>query len=585
MHPRGKHGRGFQPAACRRRCLPLALAAGLACTRAPETVFSVVPATWFEDGWSYFDVSPDGHHALFGARFGLKLADLREGRLDPASYPSPGAARRAGGSAAAIAWGGDRPADLTLPDEALARLSPDGSRLAFFVPGTPRLAVGAPDALRSYELDGIVTGMGWVPRGDLLYIVVLHAEGFSSLDRLNVETGAIQPVRERLDAPPRFNSVAVSPDSRVLYLALAGDSVPPDADRHRPEADRDTDIYALDLARGTLMPVVEEPGDDFYPVIAGGYLYWTHNDFEDQVVVVPAAGGEARLVVAGGQLPSWSPDGKHLAYTYGGWRIADWALDLDAAVVTLDDSLRPAGPARPIVTGYHEDFTPVWSPRGNWLAYHSHRSPLPVPGYASPGSTDDIYLRRPDAPMAAERRLTDWGWEVGMPDWAPDGRRLVFDSWERGGPPGTARPWIVTVDTATGRLLERRRLQLPDAAGGSLFASWSPRGDRIALVTREGTDRQALWLIAPDGSGARRLVSFAGATYGGLDWTPDGSSLVYAALAGERMQVFGLRLAGGPPVQLTHDAADLLHPQVSPDGRWIAATRIVHRKSLKRKPL
>lgn len=563
----------------------LALAAGLACTRTPETVFSLVPATWFEDGWSYFELSADGRHAMYGARFGLKLADLREGRLEPTSYSSPGAARRAGGPAAAIAWGGDQLADLALPDEALARLSPDGSKVAFFVPGAPRLTAGARDALRTYELDGIVTGMGWVPRGDLLYVLVRHAEGFSSLDRLNVETGSLQPVRERLDAPPRFNSVAVSPDSRVLYLALASDSAPPDAERHRPEADRDTDIYALDLATGSLTPVLQEPGDDFHPAIAGGYLYWTHNDFRDQVVVLPAAGGEARLLVAGAQIPSWSPDGRQLAYTYGGWRIADWALNLDAAVVSLDDSLRPAGPPRSIVTGYHEDFTPVFSPRGNWLAYHSHRSPFPVPEYASPGSTDDIYLRRPDAAMASEQRLTDWGWEVGMPDWAPDGRRLVFDSWDRGGPPGTAHPWIVTVDTTTGRLLERRRLKLPDAAGGTLFASWSPQGDRIALVTREAADRQALWLVAPDGSGARRLISFANATYGGLDWTPDGSSVVYAALAGDRMQLFRLALAGGSPVQLTHDTANLLHPQVSPDGHWIAATRLEHRKSLRRKPL
>ena len=467
----------------------------------------------------------------------------------------------------------------------VVRLSPDGSKLAFFVPGTPRLTAGARNALRTYELDGIVTGMGWVPRGDLLYIGVLHAEGWSSLDRLNAETGALQPVRERLDAPPRFNSVAVSPDSRVLYLALASDSVPPDAERHRPEADRDTDIYALDLAKGTLTPVVQGPGDDFYPIIAGGYLCWTHNDFRDQVVVVPAAGGEARLVVAGAQIPFWSPDGRHLAYTYGSWRIADWALNLDAAVVSLDDSLRPAGPPRPIVTGYHEDFTPAWSPRGNWVAYHSHRSPLPVPGYASPGSTDDIYLRRPDAPMASEQRLTDWGWEVGLADWAPDGSRLVFDSWDRRGPPGVAHPWIVTIDTATGRVLERRRLKLPDTTGGTLLASWSPQGDQIALVTREAAGRQALWLVAPDGSRARRLISFANATYGGLDWMPDGSSVVYAALVGERTQLFRLALAGGSAVQLTHDAANLLHPQVSPDGRWIAATRLEHRKSLNRKPL
>ena len=40
---------------------------------APETVFSLSPPTWFEDGFSYYDVSPDGSRALYGARFGMRL--------------------------------------------------------------------------------------------------------------------------------------------------------------------------------------------------------------------------------------------------------------------------------------------------------------------------------------------------------------------------------------------------------------------------------------------------------------------------------------------------------------------------------
>lgn len=556
-----------------------------ACSPRSEAVYTLTPPTWFEDGWSFYDVSADGAWAVYGARFGSRLIDVKAGREDPDRYASPGALRAAGGPAARIAWGGEPAPGTTVSENAIARLSPDGRRLAYFVPGQASLAAGSPGALKTYELDGVVTGFGWVSRGDLLYVLVLHQDGLSTLDRVNVETGAVRPIREHLDAPPRFNALAVSGDSRTVYLALASDTIPAAADRHRPDADRDTDIYALNLANGRVRAAVADPGDDFYPVIAGEFLYWTHNDFTDEIVVVPTAGGEARVVVTGAQIPSWSPDGKVLAYTLGGWRIADWALNLDAAAVSLDDAARATSPPRPLVTGYHEDFTPAWSPDGRWLAYHSHRAATPVPGYASPGSADDIYLRRPDAPMRTEIRLTDWGWEVGTADWSPDGRRLVFDSWDRAGPAGVARPWIVTVDTATGRSVDQRRLALPRDVGGTLLASWSPTGSEIALVARETGEEQALWVVSADGRSPRKITTFRNTTYGGIDWSPDGQSLVYSAMASGRLQLFRIAPVGRSATQLTHDPADLLHPQVSPDGRWIAATRIVHGKGLRRRPL
>jgi Tol biopolymer transport system component len=319
-----------------------------------------------------------------------------------------------------------------------------------------------------------------------------------------------------------------------------------------------------------------------FPVVAGRALYWTENDYQDQVAIVPAAGGPTRVVIDSAMLPYWNASGTAIAYTNPGYRLADWGLDLDAFVVSVNDSGQATSPPHPIVTGYHEDFTPTWSPDGAWIAYHSHRPPTPVPLYDSPGHTDDIYLRRPNAPTSSEIRLTDWGWETGVADWAPDGRHLVFDTWDRGGTPGIAHPWIITIDTASGHLASRRRLPLPPGVRGTRFESWSPRGNEIAFIAQDAPGHQTLWVTSLDGRESRKIVTFVNWTYGGLDWTPDGLDIVYGALApgGRRIELFRVPAAGGTPVPLTHDSASVLQPQVAPDGRWIAATRLVHRKVL-----
>lgn len=577
-------------------------AATAACDRGPraETVFAYPSATWFEDGWSYFQVAPGGGATLFGARFGFRLFTLPAGRenesgyrgtldrVQAATFDHAGNLARLGSRELEAGWFVEASEGVVLspiPAFAIPHWSPDGALVAYYRPGTNGVAVGEPEDPTFVELGAPVTGIGWTPAGDTVYALVFHDDGASSLVRITVPTGTAETVQRQLDAPARFNTIAARPGGRTVYLALAGAEPPDPEARHRPDADRDTDIFALDVASGALRAVAAEPGDDFYPQIVGDHLYWTHNEYRDQIAVLPAGGGEARAILDDAQIPYWSHDGAAIGYTFGGWRIADWGLNLDAGMVRVNDSAQAVSAPEPIIVGYHEDFTPAWSPDGRWLAYHSHRSDGPIPAYGAPGTTDDLYLKRAGEPGAEEIRLTDFGWEVGMADWSPDGRRLVFDSWERGGTAGVAHPWIATIDPASGKLVRAERIPLPPELTGTLLAAWSPTRDEIVLVQRiEGT-RQALWLIAPDGADARRIHEFESTTYGGVDWTPDGDTLVFGGLAGGRMQLFALARQGGAARQLTNDAANLFHPQVSPNGRWIAATRASHVKQLRRLPL
>jgi dipeptidyl aminopeptidase/acylaminoacyl peptidase len=162
---------------------------------------------------------------------------------------------------------------------------------------------------------------------------------------------------------------------------------------------------------------------------------------------------------------------------------------------------------------------------------------------------------------------------------------LIFDSWERNGPPRFAKPWVVTIDPATGRPLGAARVPLPAAVAGITNEAWSPAGDEIAFVERIDDQARALWVSRPDGTRARKLTNFSSYTIGGVAWTPDGQDILYGALAGDRMQVFAIARTGGAGRQLTHSDVNVMHPSVSPDGRLVAASRISWRKELRRVPL
>jgi hypothetical protein len=392
-------------------------------------------------------------------------------------------------------------------------------------------------------------------------------------------------VARGLDAEAGGTTIAVAADGRRAYVALATDRTPMPEERHDPRADRDLDIYELDLVTGTRRVIASTTGDDANPLLVGGHLHWTSTRVTASVVALPINGGEPHSVADDAQAPTWHPNGRQIGYFYGDWRAADWALNWDGGALQVDSGAQPTSPPAPLIVGYHEDFPPVWSPNGRWFAYHSHRSNRPVASYADSGATDDIYLRAAGAPAAAEVRLTDFGLEAGSPDWSPDGTRLVFTSFDRSLGTRHSFPFVIGLDTAAGRATSSVRLPLPPALTGAEMAAWSPAGEEIAIEEAMPGGRHALWVIRSDGTAARKLVDYPMRTYGGVDWTPDGKTLIYTALSGNRMQLFAIPAAGGVPRRLTSGTAHLLHPQVSPDGRWIAATRLTHEIQVRRMAL
>jgi Tol biopolymer transport system component len=566
--------------------------------REPLAVFTETPPTWFEDFSKVADLSPDGRWAIYGAPGARRLIDLQTGN---------DAAER-------FARGFDRVRDgVFLPDGTLARRGTRGGQEGWFIgedagvrqvripadPATPRwsrkgrvaftraaaptiISIGEEDARTDHEFSKRIVGFAWMPDGETILVLAREPHGGSTLHTLDVASNMRRVVASDLDTSAWFPGPAPMPDGRSAVIALASTG-PPDAEaRHRPDSDRDQDLYSIDLKTGELGRIADSPADDFAPAIVGGRLHWTRNHVEHSVVLVPSGGDGSRVIFQGGQLPSWHPSGRQLAYMIGDWRMVDIPMNLDAFVVDIDGHGTVQSPPRPVVTGYHEDFPPVWSSDGRWMAYHSHRSPTPIAFHNAPGATDDIYIRRADDPDAKEIRLTDFGWEVGTPSWSPDGRRLLLTSFEKGAP-GVSVPWLLTFDPEKGRAERVEKWRVPEQIKGVKGLAWSPTGEWVA-IDAEAPDAGAreLWLVSPDGVKSRRLTAFRSTTHGGLDWSPDGRSVVYSALVDGRMQFFSIALNAEKPRQLTHDQGNLLHPRVSPDGRWIAGTRLRVTKSIMR---
>jgi Tol biopolymer transport system component/DNA-binding winged helix-turn-helix (wHTH) protein len=182
-----------------------------------------------------------------------------------------------------------------------------------------------------------------------------------------------------------------------------------------------------------------------------------------------------------------------------------------------------------------------------------------------------LHLLGPQAPPASIALqgipFTSYPGNEYTPAFSPDGMQVAF-AWDGG--EGRARDiFLKQRNTAS-------PLRLTDDPADEVYPTWSPDGSTIAFLRFNGNGT-GIYSVPAIGGLARRLTSVASPVHG-LDWSPDGKWLIYAARAGEDRpyQIMRLSLETLVATACTSPSADFagdLIPEYSPDGRSIAFVR------------
>ncbi len=249
----------------------------------------------------------------------------------------------------------------------------------------------------------------------------------------------------------------------------------------------------------------------------------------------------------------FSPDGKQMLLFVNGGRQGEeaWLLPY------------PANPSQPphrvLLNAQSINGTPVFS----WMPDSRHV----VMTFARPGDlSGQLWLA--DTVSGEFHAITSGTNGRTSPAVSPDGKSLIFQE-------NSGSSDIVSVDLATAAVHPLIATQRDE-----VMAAWAAKKQLLAFVTdRNGPEE--IWLHNADNTD-RPLVTERDFPGSKVQWlmgpalSPDGDRVVYTKVdvgGGERLWISAV--TGGPPVQLTNDAASAEYPgSWSLDGNWFAYIRI-----------
>jgi Tol biopolymer transport system component/DNA-binding winged helix-turn-helix (wHTH) protein len=434
-----------------------------------------------------------------------------------------------------------------------ASFSPDGNSIAFCYseeridqetegphPDIYIKVIGDEKMLRLTNPPGVSFAPAWSPDGKAIAYVHQFEESPGKLAReitLMTSLGGSKHVVRRSGAPRKL---AWSPDGKLL--AYENDKV-----------DEPSGIFAMSASGSDVRRLTTAP-----PGSADGYASFSPDGqqivfvrfrsiYKNDIYIIPVIGGEPRrltFLTAGVFSPVWTPDGRKIIFSLGGW------------IAGLHEV--SAGDGKRWLTGLYS--VPASGGR-------PERLPLPQVNVFDPA------ISRAGDKIAFQRWITNMSiWKLPIentgglptkliastsmdngPEFSPDGSRIAFSSLRD----GTQSLW--SCDAECGNAIRLASLQV----GGS--AAWSPDSTHIAFDDR-ASGRSQIYLLGLRDHNAQQITDGDFESYQPA-WSADGRSVYFASERTGRTEVWKLLLSTRELVQIRRNAGSF--PQESPDGRFV----------------
>jgi acylaminoacyl-peptidase len=241
--------------------------------------------------------------------------------------------------------------------------------------------------------------------------------------------------------------------------------------------------------------------------------------------------------------PQISPDGSRIVYARSFMDIMTDRRRSNLWIIDYDGSNH-----RPLASGNNNYSSPRWSPDAGRLLYTADAD----------GSTQ-LYIRWMDTGQTG--KITNLQFSPGDLSWSPDGRWIAFSMFV----PEQATPFA----------------QMPPKPSGAEWAEPATviekviyRADGAGFLPDGYTQ---LFVLPADGGTPRQVTSGPYNHGGGLEWAPDGQSLIFSAnrrsdweYDTNNSEIYEVSLADGSVSVLTDRYGPDQRPAVSPDGSQIA---------------
>jgi TolB protein len=247
-----------------------------------------------------------------------------------------------------------------------------------------------------------------------------------------------------------------------------------------------------------------------------------------------------------------------------------WSPDSHEVVYSMAGSLWrqkiDSGDALQLTDGPGYDYQPDWSPDGKSVVYSSYQK-------------DAIELWFLDLATGKTRQLTEGGAVNVEPRWSPDGKRIVYVSTAY-----NKRFHIFAADVRDAglenveRLTEETRSSLPRyyyaAYDTEINPVWSRDGEEILFVSNRGHiyGTGGFWRMKAKPGAEPREIHYEETTWKARpDFSPDGTRIVYSSYLGRQWhQLWLLPGNGGDAFPISYGDWDNTYPRWSPDGTQLA---------------